>query len=156
MAQQVLNQEVWSGILEAERLSRYYSALADKSRRKHQWFSVCITLAATAAAGALLAQLHELLSAVILVSVAGATIWNLYADYSGRATMADITSSQYRDLLIEWKELWYGGGDTRERIKELQRWDNRIAEKYPLSEDDKLAQEAQEVAYERVPLEYGS
>ena len=151
-----MTEQVWTGILESDRLSRYYAALADKSRKKHQWLSVGITLAASSALVTFLTQLPEFIAGGFLVGVAFATVWTLYADYSGKAVMADVIANQYRDLSTEWSKLWYGGEETFEKIQELQLLDNRIAEKYPLNEDEKLLKKAQEEAYGYMPKEFGA
>ena len=141
-----MREQVWMGILESDRLGRYYSAIADKARKKHQLLSVGITLAASSALAVFLTQLPEFF----------ATVWTLYADYSGKAVMADVAANQYRDLSTEWRKLWYSEEITQEKIQEFQRLDNRIAEKYPLNEDDELAQKAQEDAYGFIPQEFGA
>lgn len=151
-----MREQVWMGILESDRLGRYYSAIADKARKKHQLLSVGITLAASSALAVFLTQLPEFFAGGFLVSVAFATVWTLYADYSGKAVMADVAANQYRDLSTEWRKLWYSEEITQEKIQEFQRLDNRIAEKYPLNEDDKLAQKAQEDAYGFIPQEFGA
>ena len=49
-----MRDQVWIGILEANRLTRYYSALADQLRWRQRLLSVVIAVAASGAAATVL------------------------------------------------------------------------------------------------------
>ena len=61
-----MRDQVWIGILEANRLTRYYSALADQLRWRQRLLSVVIAVAASGAAATVLAQWPAWLSAIVL------------------------------------------------------------------------------------------
>ena len=135
---QVIADQVWLGILHTDRAIRYCSALSDKFRRKHRWFTFFIAIAAPIAAGAVLYELPNWLPAVILLASTVVATWAYIADYSGKAATAAAASSQLKDLLIEWRELWYSGNITSDRIVILQLKYARIDGGLSLDEDSDL------------------
>ena len=136
-----MRDQVWIGILEANRLTRYYSALADQFRWRQRLLSVLIAAAASGAAAAVLAQLPEWLSAIILFGTSLAAIWSHYADYSGKAAKADSVCSQYQELEVEWRGLWFGEANM-DQIQKLQLRDIRITTGINLNENKRLNQKS--------------
>ena len=149
-----MDDSIWNGILDAGRLGRYYSALADKYRTKHRIVTVLIAVGASGAMASLLTRMPSEVSAVVMLVVAVAAIWSSYADYSGKAAMADAAASQYDDLAVEWRRLWYGEASV-DQVTALQHKEVKIASGLPLNEDKALNQKAQIDAYETIPLDFG-
>ena len=57
-----MTQQIWTSLLESDRVARYYSMLADKLRWRHNILTAILIISATAAAS-LLAQLPNWVSA---------------------------------------------------------------------------------------------
>ena len=150
-----MRDQVWNGITESYRLTRYYAALSDKLRRRHRLFAVITTVAASGAAVAFLAQAPAWAGTAVAVLAASSTIWSSYSDYSGKAAMASAASSQYQELATEWKQLWFGE-IADNQITRLELKDVAIARGLPIEEDVKLNQRAQEEAYAVVVQDFRS
>ena len=132
-----MRDQVWMGILEANRLTRYYSGLADQMRWRQRLLSTVIAVAASGAAATVLAQLPEWISAIVLFGTAVAAIWSHLADYSGNAAKADSVCTQYQELETEWRGLWFGE-ITMEQVQRLQLRDIRITTGLGLNENKRL------------------
>ena len=130
-------QQIWNGILDTDRMIRYYGMLSDKLRFRHQVASVVLAAIACGAAVPLLTQLPNYLAAVMFFLVAVATIWLLKADYSSKSTAASIFAAQYGYLAIEWRGLWFGQ-PSQQQIDALWEKYHRIAGGYDIPEDTKL------------------
>ena len=150
-----MREQVWNGILDTDRLHRYYSALGDKFKKRNRIIQAFILVASSGAAASLLASLHSYVAAGLFLVVAGATVWASLSDYSGKAAMAESIASQYADLRIEWDRLWYAD-ITADAIAILQYKYNKIPSGVPLTEDDGLHQKAQEATYKAVPQEFNA
>ena len=50
---------IWLGMLDSERLSRYYRKLSDRMRRNHFVLSAFILLSCTAAIASLISELYD-------------------------------------------------------------------------------------------------
>ena len=148
-----MRQQIWNGILDANHATRYYQLLANKLRRRHLVISAVLAVSASGAAVSLLAQLPDVLSAIVLFITACLSIWLYFADYSGKATAAGLFSDQYRDLETAWKQLWYDE-PAIEAVAALQERDNKIAAGYELDIDEDLNAKAQQDAYATVPGEF--
>ena len=150
-----MRNQVWSGILEANRLTRYYSALADELRWRQRLFSVFIAVAASGAAATVLVQAPGWLSAIVLFGTSAAAIWSHYADYSGKAAKADAVCSQYQELEIEWRGLWFGK-PTTDDVQKLQLRDIRITTGLNLNENKRLNKKSWEEANEVITQEFNA
>ena len=153
--QQDLREQVWMGILNTDRVVRYYVHLSDKFQTRSVRFKVAIAIATSGSAVSLLAQVPSNWVVVVLLLTTAAVIWASYADYSGKAAAASILGSQYRDLAVEWRQLWYGE-ITADKIMVLQSKYNKIASDYQISEDEELNEKAQSEVYSITPMEFGS
>ena len=150
-----MRDQVWIGILEANRLTRYYSALADQLRWRQRLLSVVIAVAASGAAATVLAQWPAWLSAVVLFGTSFAAIWSHYADYSGKAAKADSVCSQYQELEIEWHGLWFGEV-TIDQVQKLKSRDIRITTGLNLNENKRLNQKAWDETHEVISQEFNA
>ena len=82
-----MTQQIWTSLLESDRVARYYSMLADKLRWRHNILTAILIISATAAAS-LLAQLPNWVSALVIFLTACVSAWLYVFDYSGKATAA--------------------------------------------------------------------
>ena len=148
-----MRDQIWNGITESYRLTRYYSALSDKFRLRHRVFTVITTLAASGAAVSLLAHAPDWVGITVAFLAACSAVWSSFADYSGKAAMASAASSQYQELAVEWKQLWFGE-IAEDQIARLEYKDAAIARGLPIEEDVKMNQKAQEEAYAVVTQDF--
>ena len=74
---------------------------------------------------------------ILLVSTLAVT-WAYITDYSGKAATASAARSQFNELATEWRELWYSGNLTLDRIVILQLKYTRIDGGLSLEEDTNL------------------
>lgn len=133
-----MTDQVWLGILNTDRAIRYCSALSDRFQSRHRLFTFGITIAAPIAAVSVLSQMPDWLPAVILLASTVAGIWAYLADYSGKAATASAARSQFMDLATEWRELWYSGNFSYDRIVNLQLKYTKIDGGLSLEEDTNL------------------
>ena len=150
-----MTQQIWTGLLESDRVARYYSMLADKLRWRHNILTAILIVLATGAAASLLAQLPNWVSAIVIFLTACISAWLYVFDYSGKATAASLFSDQYGRLHTKWTRLWYAENPTIEEIRALQDEYNNIATGFILDTNETLNGKAQEEAYTSVPSQFG-
>ena len=150
-----MREQVWLGILDTERLARYYQRKSDRLRRRNAWLSFSLIISSTAAMASLVSQFPELLASVFLLLVVGLALWLRQWDYSGKATAANLFCDQYVALAVEWRRLWYGGDATEDDIYALQERQFRITLGYgDLAADRSLNLECEKEADEVVQAEF--
>lgn len=153
-------RQVWIGLLDAERLSRYYGRLAVRLQRWHFGLTVFIALCSTGAAATLIASLPGLIPTLLSLTVAAGAIWSSYANYSKKAAVASVIRSQCDDLIIDWKQLWSDLNTDRQdipkQVEALQRKLNEITK--PALEhgltDNALNERCTQEAYESLRAEF--
>ena len=150
-------ERVWYGMLDAERLTRYYLRLATRFERYNFALNVVIAIFSLGAAAVLLAELPQWISATLFFVVAGAVIWMSYANYSKKHAIALMVSKQCSETVLGWRQLWYDldAPNGAERASDLERRLNEITD-VELNVDDKLNQSCAEEAYEVCQAEYAS
>lgn len=146
-------EQIWVGITDTDRLTRYYAMLADKLRLRHQILSVLLAAIACGAAVPLLTRLPDWLAALMFLLVALATLWLLKADYSAKAAAAALFATQYGRLAVQWRQLWYGQ-PSQDQINELWNQYHQIASGLDIPIDHKLNQKAMEQADALLPSEF--
>lgn len=165
-------QQVWLGLLDAERLSRYYGRLSERFQRVHLYLMVMIALCSTGAALTLLAtfqdlipvfgQLPGLIPALLSFVVAGAAIWASHSDYSKKAAISSVIRIQCDELVVSWKQLWLDVSTDPESVRvrtvDLQRRMNEVTA-HALENgltNDALNRECAKEAYESLQSEFAS
>ena len=149
-----MDRQIWTGILNADRHLRYYSAVEGKMRQRHLATSFVIITAGSGGAVALLLELPEFVAAGVFAAVAATTIWSTLMNYAGKAAMAEACAIQFGELKVAWTALSYDNEVTQDRIKDLQMRSNIIPRGLDLSEDRGLSQRAERETYELVPHEF--
>ena len=99
-------QQVWSGMVEAERHQRYYDRLQGRLIRYHIILMATIGTGSASAALSLFIPLPDIFTAALYFVVTAAVMATLLADFSRKSAVASAISSQYADLAGEWKRLW--------------------------------------------------
>lgn len=158
-----MREQVWNGILDTDRLIRYYGALADKYARFHRWISFGIISLSGGAVATLLSAVAELMpvnvgaaiSALFFLVVASLGAIALVWDFSAKAATARSFRVQYGYLAVEWEVLWYDG-PIPEKIDDLKMRYERIVGNDDLPLDRKLHDRAESDAYESLPQLYGN
>ena len=152
-------RQIWFGLLDAERLTRYYGRLSDRMRRINFALTAFTLLASTAAFASLMVRLPDFVSALCFVGVAAALIWMHLSEYSKKAAIASVVAQQCEDLATEWRELWFRQNeesiDPLARAADLKRKENRITALYDSADDDALNQKCAQEAYTVVQAEFG-
>lgn len=98
---------IWLGLLDAERVSRYYMALSEKMTRCNQITTVVIVLCSTSVMAELIARAPQWLIVVTALALAAATIWLAYYDYAMKAAATAMTADRCREIGAKWRNLWY-------------------------------------------------
>ena len=78
-----MREQIWAGILEADRLGRYYGMVSDKYSRWHLILTCVVVVSASSSAASLLARFPEAIAAVALLIASAVAIWLYLKDYSG-------------------------------------------------------------------------
>ena len=164
MVNEQIRHDVWRELLDAERLARYYEALAERHRRRHLAIRFSLLLAAT---GGLASSLEVLPQSAQLI--AGLVITVLVAldfalNNARKAAVLNLIKIECRALGNEWKNLWAGlehSGDDEAR-QENGRLARRLAEvtgwagQAEVGEDDALNAQCERVAYKVMREDYAA
>ena len=145
---------VWNEILDTDRAVRYCSAQESKFRLKHRLLSYLTAIAASGGMTSVLVHAPEWVSALVLFVTAATALWLTFADYSGKASKAEVAVSQLKLLAIEWRSLWFSIEIPPDRVRELATHFVHISGWYSIDQDENLNQKAQEEAYEAVASEF--
>ena len=150
-----MRSQIWNGILDTERLSRYFQRLEDKLRWRYQLLTVLLAVSASGAMGSLLSEMPYAISAAVMFLAACLSIWLYHADYSGKATAAGLFSAQYKALAIEWEQLWYGEPAQAE-VHSMQVREARVSNGYHIPVNDALNKQCTGEAYEVLPQKFAT
>ena len=152
--------QLWYNLLDAERLSRYYSGLADRWRKLHMGLSLATMLGSLAAAMMVLSSIEgnwvSWVSVSLFCLVSSLTAVLLVFDFSGRAQIARSVSEQVREIFVELNRIWYREqwSDSEAHIEELERKLDAIT-RVDLTLDNKLNERCGKETYEAMGGEHG-
>ena len=152
--------QLWYNMLDAERLSRYYSGLADRWRKLHMGFSLVTMLSSLAAAMMVLTPIEgswvSWVSVGLFMLVGSLTAVLLVYDFSGRAQIARTVSEQVREIFVDLNRIWYREqwSDSEGVVQDLERKLDAIT-RVDLTSDNKLNERCGKEAYEAMEYEYG-
>ena len=132
MSDSDLRTEVWSYMVETDRLKRYYGELAGKLSGRERWMTGTTTVLAMVAVG--VASFGQVAWTVVatLMTVAASLVPLVYR-VSGVVTAATQRQARLGDLFVEWRELWgqvddLSPEDIRTKWKKLASRQNEITE----------------------------
>ena len=132
---------IWLGMLDSERLSRYYRKLSDRMRRNHFILSAFILLSSTAAIASLMSEVYDWIAAIFLLVVAATVIWHHLGEYSKRAALANVVAIQCDGLASEWKHLWLERDSSVDALAQASALEQRMTDAtnlYDGPQDDAL------------------
>ena len=151
---EVVQKQVWTGLLNAERLFRYYGLLRDKLNKRNAILTTLTFIAAISGSIFLIQSVPDVISAIAFLLVAVLTFWSIHSRYASKATIAELQCDQYEQLASQWRQLWNQGA-TQAQVNALNQIDIQITHGRKLDKDSKINEKAQENAYETVAAEFG-
>ena len=110
--------QVWLGLLDAERLSRYYAEMAARLQRWHMGLMALIALGSTGAVATLLLSAPAGVAESLAGTVAAAAVWTSYYGHASKAAMMEAARDGCADLALRWRNLWA----QLESLDEAQAW----------------------------------
>ena len=116
-----MTQQIWTGLLDSDRLARYYSRLADKYTYRQRWLYATIALSGLSTD--VIVVVNSLqgtpvgIALLVLSSIATlAALMNFWLQDSVKANSARLISNQYAILYNDWKRLCSRTSLTRIRL----------------------------------------
>lgn len=97
---------IWQGLLDLDRLVRYYSLLSTKYHRRQKGIRTVILVATLSGVAGLAAPLPFWVAPVSVTAVAMAVLFESYDRTGERATVSDILVYRYRKAMSDWTALW--------------------------------------------------
>ena len=151
-----MDQQVWDGILDSERLVRYFLHRAERLRLTHLILTALLFTATSGAVAAALIQFPTV-SAGVMIGVAALSAWLYLADYAGKAEAARLLHLQFRDIATEWRRLWYSAGlEGQDAVDELRRRETAIVSWCHVPVSQRLNEKCAGEAYETIRSEFQS
>ena len=156
-----MDQQIWLGIVEAERYYRYYHGLSIKLHKRQWLFDLLLLLPTAGVVGALAAYYlsgpTEALVWTILISVVGGVgVWQQTQRYAVKATAASMIALQYKMLSEDWRRQWRRGDDDEVVIALLTERLTSIASQHDLPFDRKLSDDAEALADKVISGEFSA
>ena len=127
MDQRAINR-VWLGLLESDRLARYYGRLAERFGHRHRIGMILLASFSLGAVATLFVSLREWgiwVSVAFSVPAAVIAIVLSYVDYSRKAGISASIASLCIELTQEWRQLWEGS-DSNEVLSRANEFDRRL------------------------------
>ena len=153
--------QVWLGLLDAERLTRYYQVVAKRLQRWHMGLTAFIALGSTGAVGALLLDAPDWVAQLLAVAVAAAAVGTSYYGHASKAALAEAAGANCADLALCWRDLWarlnsLDETDAWREIQSLKRRENETTARVPahLAGNRSLNERCAEDAYTVLGAEY--
>lgn len=163
MANDLVIQKVWLGLLDRERESRYYTYLGNRYQKWYFRLSAVVALGSTGAVASLLVGMPDVISGCVSLVVAVCAIWSVFSDYSRKSVEAAILGKEYSLLALEWEQLWIklnaiDDEQIAARLKELDLEAIKIGKDSPyrLFVDKKLNERCAREAYDVVQHEFAA
>ncbi len=148
-------QQVWLGMLDSERLVRYYGYLAARLQSRHLLMTAFVALGSTGAAFTFLTGFSTTAASGLSILVAAAAIWSSYYDYSRKSVTASVMRKDCNELARQWGQLWselqgLSDDEAAERTRALERMADDITAMAPtqLPTDDSLNEKCATEVYE--------
>ena len=164
MATDQTREAIWQELLDSARLVRYYEALANRYRTRHQLTLFLLAGGATAGIVSLLARFPPTIQLFANAFIAVVAVWTLIAGYARKAAVLHTISSHLSMLNSSWERLWDHLDDTddteaRQRRTELSGEMNEVTSRAgfaDVSDDFRLNERSEEAAYRAVAGQYGA
>lgn len=118
---------IWIGMLDSERLSRYYTTISIRSNRfDFAAKIVSISLSVIISGGLLTNLLGPYWVTALSIIFVIATIWAAFSNFSHKAFDAAIVAADCKELALKWRNLWttcelLGDEVSMEKIEKLEK-----------------------------------
>lgn len=153
--------QVWHGLLDAERLSRYYLAMAARQQRWHMGLTAFVVFGSTGAVGSLLLGAPDWVAAAFAVSVTAAAVFTYFYGHASNAALMVAAAHSCSDLVLSWRDLWarldgLEEDDAWQEIQRLKRTEKLATARLPahLEADERLNEQCAQDAYTVLGDEY--
>ena len=163
MASDFFVSQVWLGLLDAERLLRYYGKLAARLQRWHMAFTAFVALGSTSAVGALLFGAPDWVPEILAAAVAASALWLSYYGHASKAAVAEAARDGCADLALSWRDLWARVADLEDEelgqeVTALRRREEMATARVPahLAANEQLNERCAAEAYGVVGDEYAA
>ena len=163
MANDLVIQKVWLGLLDRKRESRYYTYLANRYQKLHFCLSAVVALGSTGAVASLLVGMPAVVSGCVSLVVAVCAIWSVLSDYSRKSVEAANLGKEYSLLSLDWEQLWIelNALDDKQiaaRLRELHHEAIEIGKDSPhrLMVDKRLNERCAREAYDVIQHEFAA
>lgn len=158
-----IRSQVWQGLLDSERYVRYYSALADKYRRRHFYTRYSALVSVLAEALAIPLGLNIYLVWAVGVGIIFLVIFDAVSDFAKKAAVLDWISAEASESNVRWHMLWLNieaykinEEEALSRQFDLLTRFNVVAGRLDVSIDDKINYQSEEIAFKVVESKYAS
>ena len=156
--------EVWQGMLDCARLSRYYNIQADRYHTRHEILQGALFLAATGSAAAILDVLPDMIALLANAAVAVCAVLHFFQDYGKKAAVLHTISSDCLELEKDWRLLWNEQSSLED--SEVLNRNDRLSERLNMvtgrsgligvRDNDTLNRRCQEEAFEVMESHYAA
>lgn len=110
MVSETTRNAVWQELLNAARLVRYYSSLADRHRRNGRIIQFLLMAAATSGIAGLLdllpAFIQQTAAAAAAAAVAILVVCDFFGDYAWKAAVLHVICIECNRIESQWQTLW--------------------------------------------------
>ena len=106
MTTQTIRNEVWQNYLDASRLARYYSALADRYKSIYKFSRLVLILPLLTSVTLFFDLLPEFVGLILGLVIALVVISDLIFDFAKRASVLILVSQECDRLENEYRDLW--------------------------------------------------
>ena len=106
MVSDTTRNAVWQELLDAARLVRYYSSLADRHRRKQRIMQILLMAAAISGIAALLDPLPAFMAQIAVAAIAILVTWDFFGDYARKAAVLHVICIECNRIESQWQTLW--------------------------------------------------
>ena len=153
-----MTNQIWLGLLESEKLLRYYSELSDKLGKRNTYFELLLLVPGSGVLAVLIYHFlegsNQLLALVFISSlVSGIVGWLRVTQYSKKAAIAGVISVQCRALRDDFKRLWYSGEDDTEAFLVLHTRLASVGASLDHNVDKKLSEKTEKEADRHIDAE---
>ncbi len=163
MASENIRAEVWGDMLDADRITRYYQALADRHHRNTLLVRLILAGSAMAGVVSFLAALPAYAQVTFGLVIAVAVVLDLVVDFQRKAAVLHTITVDMRHNAVEWQDLWgridgMNDNEARDRINALSHRMNTITARtgdIGVGEDPRLNQRCAEATYAVFTQQYG-
>ena len=112
--------EVWQGLWDAHRMSRYYLEMHKRYQLFNQITMWMLVLFGTGALATLGNAVPDVVQPVVGLFVAAISLWVLFAEYAAKSAVALTIANQCDEIAIDWSNLFAGIDNPDDPIDESQ------------------------------------